>query len=224
MKEDGARRGTPPDRPGAGGDGGVDDDGFPSPLNGLSIDQITINQDGELKVAFDLPVVQTTARYERQLQGVRTFDVYKDPELARLCRDIFRAIRDRVDRPDPEREKVACARCKDADCCRKYNVLMRDSDIVLLREGLGLGAEEFRRKYLRPAVDWCEDYAWQLACDEDSQGDKCVFLLPDGDGRMRCSVYVWRPRICRDFDERACDDFEARPPAGGAGGTGGEPA
>ena len=73
-------------------------------LNGLSVDQISINQDGELKVLFDLPVAQTTAQYHQQLQGVRTFDVYQDPELQRLCRDLFRAIRSRV-----RSSKVCCA-------------------------------------------------------------------------------------------------------------------
>lgn len=176
-------------------------------LNGLSVDQVSINQDGELKVTFDLPVVQTTPRYHQQLQGVRTFDVYQDRELARLCRDLFRAIRERVRRPDPERVKVSCERCKTSDCCRSYNVLVTEEDVDRLREGLGLEREEFARRYLRPAVDWCEDYLHQLACDEDARGEKCIFLKETPGGQMRCSVYHDRPQICRDFDERACDDF-----------------
>jgi Fe-S-cluster containining protein len=177
------------------------------PLNGLSIDAITINQDGELKVAFDLPVVQTTAQYEQQLQGVRTFDVYRDPELERLCRDLFRAIRERVKRADPARLAVSCGRCQSSDCCRSYNVLVTREDVARLRDGLGIAAEAFQEKYLRPAIDWCSDYPWQLACDEDARGDKCVFLKETPAGQMRCSVYGLRPKICRDFDEKACDDF-----------------
>ncbi len=40
-------------------------------LNGLSIDNITITQDGDLKVIFDLPFKQTTNSYQQELQGVR---------------------------------------------------------------------------------------------------------------------------------------------------------
>jgi Fe-S-cluster containining protein len=138
---------------------------------------------------------------------VRTFDVYKDPELERLCRDLFRAIRERVKRPDPARLAVSCERCKSSDCCRSYNVLVTREDVARLREGLGIAAEVFHEKYLRPAVDWCSDYPWQLACDEDARGDKCVFLKETPGGQMRCSVYGLRPKICRDFDEKACDDF-----------------
>jgi Fe-S-cluster containining protein len=176
-------------------------------LNGLSVDSVSINQDGELKVTFDLPVEQTTPQYLKQLQGVRTFDVYQDPELKRLCRDLFRAIRRRVMEPDPERLQIACERCKTSDCCRNYNVLVTEADIALLREVVMLGEEEFRRRYLRPAVDWCEDYPFQLAVDHDGRGEKCVFLKESEGGQMRCSVYEHRPRICRDFDEKTCDDF-----------------
>jgi len=191
-----------PDVSGAEGDSG---DLFV--LNGLSIDSISINQDGELRVAFDLPVVQTTACYHQQLQGVRTFDVYKDPELEGLVRKLFQALVERVRKPDPERVKVSCSRCKSSNCCREYNVLVLPSDLPLLREGLGISDEELRARYRRPAVDWAGDYPFQLACDEDEDGEKCVFLKEGPGGQMRCSIYPYRPRICRDFDERACDDF-----------------
>jgi Fe-S-cluster containining protein len=184
-----------------------DGDGLSCALNGLSLDQITVDQDGELKVKFDLPVVQTTTRYEQQLQGVRVFDLYKDPELARLARALFAAVRKRMRAPDPRREAVSCERCKSSDCCRSYNVLVTEEDAERLREGLGIGEQEFRKRYLRPPVDWCGDYPFQLACDEDARGDKCVFLKETPGGQMRCSVYGFRPKICRDFDEKACDDF-----------------
>lgn len=73
------------------------------------------DQEGELRVVFDLPVVQTTAQYHQQLQGLRTFDVYKDPELERLCRELFQAVRVRVEVPDPERQAVSCGSCRDFD-------------------------------------------------------------------------------------------------------------
>jgi Fe-S-cluster containining protein len=176
-------------------------------LNGLSVDQISINQDGELKVLFDLPVVQSTSQYQEQLQGVRTFDVYQDPELKRICRDLFRALRERVKLPDPARVAVSCDRCQSSDCCRNYNVLVTESDVERLRSALLMPAAEFKERYLRPAVDWCGDYPWQLAVDRDARGEKCVFLKEAAGGQMRCSIYEHRPRICRDFDEKTCDDF-----------------
>jgi Fe-S-cluster containining protein len=186
---------------------GVETGGVFFDLNGLSVDAITVNQDGELKVLFDLPVEQTTTQFQRQLQGVRTFDVYQDPELKRLCRDLFRAIRARVLEPDPQRVQVSCERCKSSDCCRNYNVLVTEADVRRLREALGEGEREFHDRCLRPAVDWCEDYPWQLAVDKDAHGEKCVFLKETPGGQMRCSVYESRPQICRDFDEKTCDDF-----------------
>jgi len=186
----------------------------PFALNGLSIDQISIDQEGELRVVFDLPVVQTTAQYHQQLQGLRTFDVYKDPELERLCRELFQAVHVRVKVPDPERQAVSCGSCRSAACCRKYNVLVREDDVETLRKALGMAFEEFREKYLRKAVDWAGDYLWQLSCDADAQGEKCIFLKPGPGGGMRCSVYGQRPRICRDFDEKVCDDFEPMKPVG----------
>ena len=34
-----------------------------------------------------------------------------------------------------------------------------------------------------------------------------AFLKETAEGSMRCSVYRHRPQICRDFDEKTCDDF-----------------
>jgi Fe-S-cluster containining protein len=177
-------------------------------LNGLSIESITISQDGELKVIFDLPVEQTTHAYQRELQGVRSIDVYEAPELQDLCRDLFRKVRKIVLEPDPERVRINCDTCKSSDCCRKYNVLVTDEDIDRLAAALAMPRATFRRKYLNEAVDWCADYRYQLACDDDDEGDeKCVFLKESQNGQMRCSVYAHRPQICRDFDMRTCNDF-----------------
>lgn len=176
-------------------------------INGLSIDSMTISQDGELKIIFDLPTDQTTLAYQRELQGIRSMDVYEYPELQELCRDLFRAVRRVASRPDPDMADVHCDRCRSSDCCRKYNVLVHDEDLERLSAGLGLTRETLRRKYLADAIDWCEDYRWQLACDEDAQGEKCVFLQANGDGQMRCSIYEHRPDICRAFDMKTCTDF-----------------
>ncbi len=177
------------------------------PLNGLSIDSITVTQDGELRVVFDLHVEQSTTCYQQELQASRSFDVYEHPDLRRLCRDLFRAIRKKTKEPDPERVKVSCEDCATSNCCRKYNVLVTGADIDRLCTGLGLTRKELEKRHLVPAVDWCEDYEFQLACDEDDDGEKCVFLERARNGQMRCSIYEHRPQICRDFDVNVCEDF-----------------
>jgi Fe-S-cluster containining protein len=177
------------------------------PLNGLSIDSMTINQDGDLKVVFDLPAPQTSACFRQDLQAQRTIDVYEHPRIRALCRDLFRAVREVVLEPDPERVKVSCDRCGTSSCCRKYNVLVTDRDTERLAAALGVAHAEFLSRYAAPAVDWCEDYAHQLVCDEDDDGEKCVFLKPNEQGQMRCSVYEHRPEICRAFDVDTCEDF-----------------
>ena len=176
-------------------------------LNGVSIDSITVEQDGELRIVFDLEVEQTTYAYQRELQGSRSLDVYDYPKIQRLCRDLFRAVREVALQPDPEFVNVHCNNCRSSDCCRKYNVLVTDQDIDRLRSGLKMSAAAFRKKYLTDAVDWCEDYQFQLVCDEDDEDEKCIFLKDNGSGQMRCSVYEHRPQICRDYDMRTCTDF-----------------
>lgn len=179
------------------------------PLNGLSIDSLSINQDGDLRVEFDLPNPQTTARYHAQLKGVRVIDVYEDKELQAAAKLLFDLVRRRLEEPDPERLKVHCDRCASSACCRDYNVLVTDEDMARLAEHLGLALPAFREKHTRPAVDWCEDFPAQLACDTDELDgrEKCVFLKRAPGGQLRCSVYEHRPKICRDFDMNSCDDF-----------------
>lgn len=176
-------------------------------LNGVSVDSITINQDGDLTVTFDLPVDQSTKRYEVELQGSRTLDLYEHEDLQKLCRDVFRLVRKKMEEPDDERVEINCDQCKTSECCRKYNVLVTTSDVERLCKGLKMSEAELRRKHLTEAVDWCEDYNYQLLCDEDEYGEKCKFLKEQPNGQFRCSIYEHRPQICRSFDMNTCNDF-----------------
>ncbi len=185
-----------------------DGDGEAAPLDGLSIHTLSLNQDGNLEVQFDLPVEQTTTQYHRQLRGIRTFSVYDDKELQQACKRLFDLVRTRVQRPDPERVKIHCDRCSTSACCRKYNVLVTDHDIERLAARFRMSPAAFQARFTAAAVDWSADFRAQLACDNDAEGaEKCVFLKPDSSGRYRCSVYEDRPKICRDFDMKVCDDF-----------------
>ncbi len=177
------------------------------PLNGLSVSTLELDQEGNLTVTFDLPVTQRSRHYSVAHTATRVFDVYEDPALARIVRRLFGAVRARVlARPDADLAAVHCRKCKEAPCCRRYNVLVTDEDIERLRGTMP--RRRFIEKRTVKAVDWSGDYRYQLACDRDAHGEKCVFLTRDGKGRMRCRVYADRPAICRDFAMRACGDFE----------------
>lgn len=178
-------------------------------LNGLSVQHLKLNQDGDLEVEFDLPYPQTTAKFQSQLRGTRSFDVYEDPELEEACRRLFEVVRRRVMQDDPKRLEAHCDRCATSACCRRYNVLTTSEDIDRLAGHLGLAREAFKERFTAKAVDWSHDFERQLVCDNDDDGEeKCVFLRRDGNGQYRCSVYEHRPQICRDFDMARCDDFE----------------
>jgi Fe-S-cluster containining protein len=175
-------------------------------LNGLSVASLHLDQDGDLTVTFDLPFVQKSRHYTEARTATRVLDVYKDPALGRLILKLFEALRQRtLARPDEDAGKVDCAKCKEAPCCRAYNVLITDEDIDRLRGAMP--RRRFIAKYAVKGVDWSGDYRYQLACNRDARGEKCVFLTRDGKERMRCSVYAARPQICRDFDMRVCGDF-----------------
>ncbi|MBN1420846.1 MAG: YkgJ family cysteine cluster protein [Planctomycetes bacterium] len=176
-------------------------------FNGLSLSSITIDQSGEVTVQFDLPVRQRShGKYLLELGAVRTIDLDREPKLRRLARELFRAVRRSVERPDPERKGIDCRRCRSAPCCRNYNVYLTDADIDRLRGSMSRSA--FLARHACKAADWTGDYRYQLRCDEDEDGEKCIFLRRDAQGWMRCSVYARRPKICRDFDMASCDDFD----------------
>jgi Fe-S-cluster containining protein len=177
-------------------------------LNGVSISEIELDQDGDLSVTFDLPIEQTSKHYTINCQGTRTFDVYEHEELKKIAKDLFVAVRKLLlEETDPELAAVDCEKCKEASCCRKHNVLVTEEDIERMRQDAPL--KEFVEKYTDEAVDWTGDYVRQLSCDEDEVGEKCVFLSRDKSERMRCSIYDRRPQICRDFDMAVCDEFES---------------
>ncbi|MEM7234472.1 MAG: YkgJ family cysteine cluster protein [Planctomycetota bacterium] len=182
-------------------------------LNGLSVNTLTLSQDGELEIEFDLPSQQTTDHYYTRTTGTRTLDVYDDPELEAACRNLFSVLKRKMEVPDAEKAAVDCESCATSSCCRKYNVLLRDSDIDRLSEHLEIARDDVIARYTDKAVDWAGDFERQLRADEDpdsiieDEDEKCVFLLPNDQGIWRCSIYEARPQICRDFDMKSCSDF-----------------
>ena len=175
-------------------------------LNGFNITSVQIDDEGDLEVEFELPSSQDTMNYVTTITGSRSFDLYEDRELGQLCRQLFQVIQKRMESPDREREEIHCDLCASAGCCREFNILLTTSDIDRMRGEVT--RTEFIKRYTVKAVDWTGDYRYQLKCDEDDDGEKCVFLLPDALGRMRCSVYDKRPDLCREYDMTLCSIFE----------------
>jgi len=177
-------------------------------LNGLSISDLELDQEGKLTVTFDLPVSQKSTHYAVSKQGTRVLDVYDHEDLERLAKQLFARVKKHVmEEPDEDMDSVNCDQCKEATCCREYNVLVTNEDIDQLRGELS--RVDFAKKYTDPAVDWTGEFKFQLKSNQDKVGDKCVFLKRDRTGRMRCSVYEQRPQICRDFDMAVCDELDS---------------
>ena len=178
------------------------------PLTSITLSDLELNQEGKLTITFDIPAQQQSAHYEITKTGTRTLDVYDHQELLDLSKKMYSAAKRIVlAQADPDLESVDCDRCKEATCCRDYNVLLSDEDIESLR--LSTPRDVFLEKYADPGVDWAGEYEHQLKCDEDKVGEKCIFLKRDDLDRMRCSIYNNRPQICRDFDMAVCDDFDS---------------
>lgn len=179
-------------------------------FNGVSVNKIEIEQNGDVHVTFDLPTPNQNHHYRIDVQGKRSFDLYEDPELRDAAQALFKLLRARIDQVDPERAVIDCMKCKESNCCREYDVFVTDKDVDRLAEHLGIEREVVERDMLTAHVDWTGDFRFHLAQNEDEQGGKCVFLARDDkSGAMRCSVYEGRPQLCRDFDHHDCTLFDS---------------
>lgn len=83
-----------------------------------------------------------------------------------------------------------CTQC--GNCCRRDNILVLGSDIFNIAHKLGISAETFRKRYIRPADTWNE-YDGYLKMKRG----KCPFLKKDINGYFSCSIYEIRPQNCR---------------------------
>jgi Fe-S-cluster containining protein len=178
------------------------------PLTSVTLSDLELNQEGKLTITFDIPTRQQSTHYEITKSGSRILDVYDHKELLDLSKKLFKAAKKiMLAQADPDLESVDCNKCKEATCCRDYNVLLSDEDIERLREKTP--RHVFLKEYTDPGIDWAGEYESQLKCDEDEVGEKCIFLKRDHLGQMRCSIYESRPQICRDFDMSVCSDFDS---------------
>jgi uncharacterized protein len=116
-------------------------------------------------------------------------------ELDQLAADVTRRVWATFD----------CTTC--ANCCKELGRSVTDKEAQRLAAGLGLSAEDFRRRYLEgrvgPAEEDSEDGGdearWRL------RGKPCPFLKDN-----RCTVYEARPEQCRKYPYLCEPNFSSR--------------
>jgi Fe-S-cluster containining protein len=172
-------------------------------LNSVTLDNITISDDGDVTVTWAMQGIGQDERYEVDTECSRTFDIYEDKELLEICQTLYKALRKKLETPDPERDQVSCDTCLSSACCREFNVLVSDSDLNRLAPASE--QKSFIANYLTDAHDWTGEYKYMLEKDTDDQDEeKCIFLKKNPAGQMRCSIYETRPEICREYSEQEC--------------------
>lgn len=85
-------------------------------------------------------------------------------------------------------QAVPCFRC--GLCCTDYLVKLSNRDIALLARGLGISKAELLRKYVKKTP---------VGPVMRQNGRECVFLRRDEGGASSCSVYEFRPEVCRNY-------------------------
>ena len=89
----------------------------------------------------------------------------------------------------PIPDAIPCYRC--GLCCIFFLIKLSTIDIHVLAQGLGISRRDFARKYVKKTP-----VGPVLKQDRDD----CVFLKHvEADGRAECSVYDFRPEVCRNW-------------------------
>jgi hypothetical protein len=89
-----------------------------------------------------------------------------------------------------EQTPIPCFRC--GICCSCYQPALTTEDIDNIASALGISRSKFVSKYTRK-VPIKEGYLLK----HTKKG--CVFLAWDLDGKARCTVYLSRPKACREW-------------------------
>jgi Fe-S-cluster containining protein len=134
-----------------------------------------------------LELIQELAR-KRQRSDVRFRTWVKchdmsDPKLDAIVAETAAEVEQLVD----------CTQC--ANCCRTMEVVVDSQDIRRLAAYLSISPAELERRYVKTGRDGVKHFASR----------PCPML--DGN---RCSVYVHRPKACRDFPYLHAEGFRKR--------------
>jgi Fe-S-cluster containining protein len=85
---------------------------------------------------------------------------------------------------------IPCFRC--GICCTSYQAPLTPEDIDNIASALGISRSKCISRYARK-VPIKEGYLLR----HTKKG--CVFLAWDGDGKARCTIYLSRPKACREW-------------------------
>jgi len=128
---------------------------------------------------------------ENVLAMVRSF-------MKTLVQSGDKALLDALWHPDP-----FCFMC--GECCRIYKVEISPYDIERIAEHLNISMEEMRYSHTCPSIFSWNDADGILAKKDGARLDvqksfsPCVFLSEGSHGIRYCSIYQFRPEICRSY-------------------------
>lgn len=109
-----------------------------------------------------------------------------------------KAMLDALWHPDP-----FCFMC--GECCRIYKVEISPYDIELIAEHLNLPRKNLWRTHFHPSIFSWNEADGILAKKDGSRLDvqksfaPCIFLCEEKPGIQYCSIYRFRPEICRSY-------------------------
>jgi Fe-S-cluster containining protein len=98
-----------------------------------------------------------------------------------------------------------CEGCE-SDCCSSYqHIFLTQEDLKRIAQGRGFHVVEFTERYVT-LDNSMSGYVGYLKRQMTEGQRACCFLYrrPDGKGRG-CSIYEWRPDICRNYSAEGCE-------------------
>jgi Fe-S-cluster containining protein len=179
----------------------------------------------ELTVTFSVPHEGGTLRYTEVFHWSAEYPPqwFKDA-TATWFEEVHRAVTERV----YEAQEVPCGRCTGA-CCRNWGggIRVTDDDVARLESGgidprasvdlwdgaqwfpIELGSRLHGITPFKPSIDesigMMKMVPWK-GLDPKKEETACVHLRDTG-----CSIYEFRPQVCRDYTARGCTMVEEDP-------------
>jgi Fe-S-cluster containining protein len=188
------------------------------PSTEASYEQLESNNDevgtSGRRIENEEPVITISLGSESAFLKVESGDacsefhiVYRDNEgllpAVRRFMQVFvqsgdKAMLDALWHPDPY-----CFMC--GECCRIYKVEISPYDVELIAEHLNLPKSQMWRTHVHPSIFSWNEADGILAKKDGSRLDvqksfaPCIFLCEEKPGIQYCSIYRFRPEICRSY-------------------------
>ncbi len=175
------------------------------------LESITLNiADNTVSISMQVPVgdYEAYADYEEVIDLDDVEAGYLEDGARRLATAALRAVRDRA----YTNRRVPCETCT-APCCGKEldDLRLTREDVERLRNGTMIDGKPIDLDAtikMLPAETIGGHVAMIVLTDTDTKyGTECVFL----NSVARCTIYEFRPRICREFTAWDCELHEEDP-------------